>query len=144
MFRCRCLLSFKFLLSFALVVSSLCFLSQLGSCLRQITGTGGLYLLYWALDSQLCIQCWWMFLMNRARCACMCVCVYLYNCCCVHLFAIMCVGCWKWSVENRKGMKIKMAGNMSVGTIHGKIGLHKEEIHRTENWLSCEDCVTWR
>ncbi len=121
---------FRFLplfLLFSPLLSALC--HSFGSCWRQITGTGGLYLLYWALDSQVCIQCWWMFLMSRARCECECVsvCVHVYTRVCV----VMCVGCLKWSawgVESRGWKKIKATGNMLVFAIHRQMGSHSTQI----------------
>lgn len=102
---------FRFLFSlllFSPLPSALC--HSFGSCWRQITGPGGLYLLYWALDSQVCIQCWWMFLMSRAQCECecgsVCVCVYTRVCVCgnvCRLFKVICMGCRKRRVKENKG-----------------------------------------
>lgn len=81
--------------------------------------------------------------MNRAQCVRACVCV------CASVQLLLCASvchnvCRLLKVECRKlrggGVKIKTAGNVAVA--HREIGSQKTEIHRTENWLSCEDCVT--
>lgn len=115
---------------FLLIFSSLFFsLLSVSSCWRLITGTAGLYLLYWALDSQVCIQCWWMFLMSRAQCECGYVCVC----------GNVCVGCLKWSAwsaESWGRKKIKATGNMLVFAIHRQMRLHNTQIYdRKLAWM---------
>lgn len=104
--RCTSFLFFFPFLDFFLFFSlPSAFCHSFGSCWRQITGTGGLYLLYWALDSQVCVQCWWMFLMSRAQCECersVSIQEFVYVVTCVGCFKLICMECRKLRGEENK------------------------------------------